>query len=851
MFSFDSKSPGLEDDYGQVYNLTGNSSVSASSTSCSPSKSLVFVKLTDSAIQAIEDYYARKCKDSSKGSSASIGFDSTLGFISFQNEDGTRKKFNFSLANVDGDGPQGSFECIRQKGSKNSTLRQLENLGRVDYKMQVHASDDSYQKTKTRMAACSEESKKHSAKVIKESGPNVGRKVRMKKAHGQVYSNPNGNSSMPMLTTSSASLSSTASSSFKTGREASNGSSLIRSTSPAPPSLRVNGKELTSSNNNMSSSVNVQARISKPMTPSVPANPELMKRPLRERIIHLLALRSYKKPELLAKVMKEGVKDKDKKTLGQLLASVAQLKDNSYHLTRAPWLEVNADDWPHYTTEEREAVRRRNPHLNLPPASGQNSSSLTAQQSSASSSSVLSPLSSDYSLLQPSPSPPSVNHHSAIPSPQDTMASSATNSNKRLAEGGDGLPPKKTRVSHHHQTNGAPFSSSSPANVQQNPTVNSNSSSSTMLQPRSKSPSAAGHKMNDYHDLISGWSSKPKSPEEPFATASGRHMSPERNGSTVNATSTSSSTYASAGASSLSSTSTAKAHYSNSSKGSNSKGSSGKYNTSSSGVVSAATSSFSSGHHRDGLVQQQRTTVNNQSVISAITSSVTSNNSNNQGTSDNMAVAHSSPGSPDSGTGSNDGSLSSSRSYCSSINGDAATGPHHHHQRSAVMANGQHHGVPDYEILYKEIVNREQRERYKNDFARDYEEYRCLHTKIDHIARKFGTLEERLLSSTEGSDEFHSIMDQIVKEYDAVKKDTQYVQSKKRTVYLHSKLAHIKAKITNFDENRKKANQGRVRENDENRNKVVNFNQRSSNSGGHSQDRTAQHVISSVPTCLR
>ena len=29
------------------------------------------------------------------------------------------------------------------------------------------------------------------------------------------------------------------------------------------------------------------------------ANPDLMRRPLRERIIHLLAIRPYKKPELL------------------------------------------------------------------------------------------------------------------------------------------------------------------------------------------------------------------------------------------------------------------------------------------------------------------------------------------------------------------------------------------------------------------------------------------------------------------------------------------------------------------------------------------------------------------------
>lgn len=36
--------------------------------------------------------------------------------------------------------------------------------------------------------------------------------------------------------------------------------------------------------------------------PVVETNPDLMRRPLRERIIHLLAIRSYKKPELVTRL---------------------------------------------------------------------------------------------------------------------------------------------------------------------------------------------------------------------------------------------------------------------------------------------------------------------------------------------------------------------------------------------------------------------------------------------------------------------------------------------------------------------------------------------------------------------
>jgi RNA polymerase II elongation factor ELL len=37
---------------------------------------------------------------------------------------------------------------------------------------------------------------------------------------------------------------------------------------------------------------------------STETNPELVKRPLRERIIHLLAIRPYKKPELMTRLHK-------------------------------------------------------------------------------------------------------------------------------------------------------------------------------------------------------------------------------------------------------------------------------------------------------------------------------------------------------------------------------------------------------------------------------------------------------------------------------------------------------------------------------------------------------------------
>ncbi|XP_036259274.1 RNA polymerase II elongation factor ELL2 [Molothrus ater] len=42
-------------------------------------------------------------------------------------------------------------------------------------------------------------------------------------------------------------------------------------------------------------------------------------RPYRDRVIHLLALRDYKEPELLARLQRDGVRPKDKDSLGKIL----------------------------------------------------------------------------------------------------------------------------------------------------------------------------------------------------------------------------------------------------------------------------------------------------------------------------------------------------------------------------------------------------------------------------------------------------------------------------------------------------------------------------------------------------
>ncbi|XP_057692222.1 RNA polymerase II elongation factor ELL2 [Corythoichthys intestinalis] len=82
-------------------------------------------------------------------------------------------------------------------------------------------------------------------------------------------------------------------------------------------------------------------------------------RPLRDRIIHLLALKHYKKPELLLWLERERASPKDKADLTSVLDEVGKLnlKDNSYSLKDELYRHVQRD-WPGYLEEEKQLIHR-------------------------------------------------------------------------------------------------------------------------------------------------------------------------------------------------------------------------------------------------------------------------------------------------------------------------------------------------------------------------------------------------------------------------------------------------------------------------------------------------------------
>ncbi|CAJ1049018.1 RNA polymerase II elongation factor ELL2-like [Xyrichtys novacula] len=87
------------------------------------------------------------------------------------------------------------------------------------------------------------------------------------------------------------------------------------------------------------------------------ATPSL--KPLRERIIHLLALKPFRKPELLLWLERERASPKDKAELGAILEEVAKVnpRDSSFLLKDDFYRHVQRD-WPSYSEEERQQISR-------------------------------------------------------------------------------------------------------------------------------------------------------------------------------------------------------------------------------------------------------------------------------------------------------------------------------------------------------------------------------------------------------------------------------------------------------------------------------------------------------------
>ncbi|XP_055968480.1 RNA polymerase II elongation factor ELL2 [Sorex fumeus] len=298
---------------------------------------VLHVKLTETAIRALETYQRHQNLTPFR---PSIQFQGLQGLVKIPKNDPSNEvhTFNFYLSNVGKDNPQGSFDCIQQTFSS-SGASQLNCLGFIQDKITVCATNDSYQVTRERMTQAEEESRNRSAKVIKHGGPYVGKRVQIRKAPQAV-------------------------------------SDAVPERKRSTPMNPANTIRKTHSSNSVS------------------------QRPYRDRVIHLLALKAYKKPELLARLQKDGVNQKDKNSLGAILQQVANLnpKDLSYTLKDYVFKELQRD-WPGYSDLDRRALesalsRKLNPSQNA--ASTSRSESPVCSSRDTASSPQKRPVDSDF-----------------------------------------------------------------------------------------------------------------------------------------------------------------------------------------------------------------------------------------------------------------------------------------------------------------------------------------------------------------------------------------------------------------------------------------------------------------------
>ncbi|XP_057334986.1 RNA polymerase II elongation factor Ell-like isoform X2 [Microplitis mediator] len=358
-------------------------------------KSLIFVKLTDSAQRAIEDFLKNRNKTNQRPTIQFLDNEGRLSFPSPQSNHGS-VDFTFSLSDGhDVEGPQGAFECIQQTNPNN-----LESLGTMPYKMRIHANEDVYETTRHRMAVAEENNKNKCTRVIKPNGPDIGRKVKVKATgktipppsnvrhnnHHRDTSIPN-STSRPVKNSIINSLSSATLSSQQPSTTTSSSSSSSSSPSFLSATLTTTTTTSSSTLSTLSSSPSLPSRFYKlsatSNTSSVRSQPDkklsdLQRRPLRDRLIHILALRPYKKPELYERLNREGLKERDKKEMAILLRSLASMRNNTYHLVRHVWNEVQ-EDWPFYSEQDRAMLKRRKPQNLTPPGSSDGGSSGSGQ----------------------------------------------------------------------------------------------------------------------------------------------------------------------------------------------------------------------------------------------------------------------------------------------------------------------------------------------------------------------------------------------------------------------------------------------------------------------------------------
>ncbi|XP_021466217.2 RNA polymerase II elongation factor ELL2 isoform X3 [Oncorhynchus mykiss] len=485
------------------------------------------------------------------------------------------------------------------------------------------------------------------------------------------------------------------------------------------------------------------------------ANNLVSQRPYRDRLVHLLALRSYKKLELLARMQRDGVSQKDCSSLGSTLQQVANLnpKDNSYTLKDFVYREVQRD-WLGYSEDDRVQVNgilaRK---LGLPTE----------------------PLSSS--------GPPKNGFPGSPQKCQPELPSHFT----------DPLMPKKPRIS-HVTSQGPPTTPTSSSRVRRSATKGDNSHHSAAPATTKRSslparPTTAGPPLNhlpppsqlpvshrrhmSHHPGLGSNSSSPSTPEgrgtqdlpldqsstcldpsSPIASPPGRTA--DRYGSGMLPPASSSRPALTISSSSSSSSTIIPPPLPSSSKKSKKhKGKDREKERCREGhSITCDGVSPPEVQVEDGQRPRKRDRANGEERRKPV--------------------------------------IPAKSLFCSDE--DNKKRPVHSTDSSTTV-------MPDYICKYMAVVSMDQRQTYKDNFNAEYEEYRILHARVEKITRHFTQLDAQCRRLPPGTKEYQEVHEDVMKEYNKMRLHSpNYQVEKQRCEYLHNKLAHIKRLIADFDQ---------------------------------------------------
>uniref|UniRef100_A0A182NNF8 OCEL domain-containing protein n=1 Tax=Anopheles dirus TaxID=7168 RepID=A0A182NNF8_9DIPT len=331
------------------------------------------------------------------------------GFLSFPSGGNNVQKFNFSITDID----TGSIECIQQAQG------QLQNMGHIPHKMRIHANDDV-------------------TREIKPNQTDIGRKVKLKTP--AIRNIPNSNAAVVNKRDSMYSNNSVNKTSSVAANQLSSNNSLnsYNNLATSPKLVKTNGlhqssqqqqqpqqqsqqqQQQTQQQSQLLHQQTNQSQQQAQLPPAQPkpgyqhtvhdpphpqqqpqqklsengatqnrvvngrktANADYMKCNIKERLIHMLALKPYKRPELVVKLQQDGVRKEEMKCTQQILKTISSTRDGVLILHRNIWNEVQ-DDWPFYSEQDRQAVKRRRPQNLTPPLSSDGGSSTSGQSPSS------------------------------------------------------------------------------------------------------------------------------------------------------------------------------------------------------------------------------------------------------------------------------------------------------------------------------------------------------------------------------------------------------------------------------------------------------------------------------------